>query len=614
MASASTSAEPSPHSSLFDVPELVGIIAQYLSSHDIAQCMVTSKAWAHLFEPFLWREVVLGAFRPTPRTLERNRHRIRCLHVHRNFHTVLPTLAADLPSIESFSGSDDLGPPTPEPSCVFPNLRSISLYSEALLTSTEQRRACFDYIVRILNQSPGLTAISLPEGFLEQPRNDQEHPYNHIQCFLYTLANRLPCVQELDVQLAKVQPDHGLEFLRVCFNHPQLVDLHCNFQIENRDHPSIKDTQQLEAFLKSLEDDKKAREASGRPAVGTRIKELLLPQFSYPLNFLCTLLKSHLPNLERFDIPDIQDDGTSYRDSLREAIAHGCPKLQHILCSNFNEDEEKIHEIFNGIIDGCRGGQGIKSLYCEQFADVTDDNDSRLIMETLLDGHAETLEDVELGDCQSVRRSDLVNLFSKCKNLKRVRIESGGWERAVMKFQDVVSRAWVCHDLRELQLTFGRPTIDQQEEDMDLDETSKSDLAIADDGESRNRLGRQRFETWVRRIAKDAYGQIGRLSRLEELCIGYDECEEPEGNYEYDLTLEHGWLGELAGLKELKHFHMAVDFWTRMGQPEVEFMDAQWPKLDTITFQNSLLKILVMEPHWQWLQEKRPYLQYEMKD
>ncbi|KAI7831366.1 hypothetical protein BC939DRAFT_498818 [Gamsiella multidivaricata] len=80
------------------------------------------------------------------------------------------------------------------------------------------------------------------------------------------------------------------------------------------------------------------------------------------------------------------------------------------------------------------------------------------------------------------------------------------------------------------------------------------------------------------RVGKKLYEQIGRLSLLEGLSL---DC-----NYfarvEWNLTLSKGWLMELAGLKKLHHLSIGIQYWYRMGQAEVEFMDAHWPMLRTV--------------------------------
>lgn len=180
----------------------------------------------------------------------------------------------------------------------------------------------------------------------------------------------------------------------------------------------------------------------------------------------------------------------------------------------------------------------------------------------------------------------------------------GGFGNAVARFQDIVLREWVCPDLRELRLTISRPMIWLDEDyDYDYDSDSDSDSEHMD-------------PHLVRAMAKQAYGKIGNLSKLEILWLGCDNGENPETpkeDYEYDLTLKHGWLGEFAGLRELKHLQMLSDFWSRMGQAEVEFMYAHWPKLEKITFgfyDSEYSEDIMGEPHWQWLKEMRPHLEY----
>jgi hypothetical protein len=77
-----------------------------------------------------------------------------------------------------------------------------------------------------------------------------------------------------------------------------------------------------------------------------------------------------------------------------------------------------------------------------------------------------------------------------------------------------------------------------------------------------------------------------------------------------DLTLRIGWLGELVGLKELRHFHILTDLWTSMEQAEVELMVTNWPKLERIsvdTVYNDCYALdLLSKSHWQWLKEEWP--------
>jgi len=78
------------------------------------------------------------------------------------------------------------------------------------------------------------------------------------------------------------------------------------------------------------------------------------------------------------------------------------------------------------------------------------------------------------------------------------------------------------------------------------------------------------------------FAQIGTLLHLEELGLGcgINTRREADG----DLILEDGWLAKLTGLKQLWHLTMHSDYWSAMGQADVESMDLNWPRLERISF------------------------------
>ena len=68
---------------------------------------------------------------------------------------------------------------------------------------------------------------------------------------------------------------------------------------------------------------------------------------------------------------------------------------------------------------------------------------------------------------------------------------------------------------------------------------------------------------------------------------------------------ESGCLHRLAGLSKLRIFSLTRgDLWSRMGQPEVEFMAEHWPVLQTIEIAGNLSSTLNRR-HWQWLLQRR---------
>ncbi|KAG0222437.1 hypothetical protein B0O80DRAFT_454973 [Mortierella sp. GBAus27b] len=626
--SASASAVPSPLQSILDVPELIEMVAQCLSPREIMECMATSKAFSRLFEPFLWRNVVLEHPLPEPSILIRNRHHIRSLSVGCYDYTALSTIADGLPDPIFLSGagtSNASDNPSPVDNGILPRLRYIHIDACEAGEDMEwqQKSTCLDFILRILNQSPNLTHVTVPGLFL-----DHRHPLVHAQGFLHTIANRLPYLKELKIHNGHVEPEVGLELLKICFNHPNLVSLHCDFDLGGEKYPNFQKAYPtydpgLTTFLSALEDDKNKSAESDKPAAGTQIQALALPKIhgGYPVPFLCALLKSHLPNLERFRVPSIGGDGP-YKDPFKEAVAQGCPKLQHIECSWYSDDVE-TQEAITGIITAC-SEWGLKSFYCWKHESDAYGESEGHILETLLSYHQETLEQIILEDYNGNNCYSLGNIMYKCKNLKKLKIAPRtSSDAGVVVFHHKIRKEWACSDLKELELTFDQARVyedDDQYEDASEDSEIESDNEFMTcttgwgDGQARHYAA---VQDWTDRMSRRAYGRIGELSKLETLRLSDNNCRgwcgDSDDYVEHSLTLRRGWLSQLDGLKELRHFAMGTDFWSKMDLAEIKFMNANWPKLEKISFRTGSeedLEDILGERHWKWLKETRPYLQF----
>ncbi|KAG0222436.1 hypothetical protein BGX31_009153 [Mortierella sp. GBA43] len=621
-ASTSTSVVPNPPRSIFDVQELIEAVTQYLSPRDIIQCMATNKELAIRLEPVLWKNVDLNCSSPEPSALLRNRHHVRSLSVNCYDHVNLSTIANGLPDLIHLG---DLSMPgSIVNNEVLPQLRSIYIGADEPEVSMEWQEIsdCLDCIIRILNQSPNLTHVIIPGLFLDK----QDFLAQRI---LNVIKYRLPHLQHLSVRGDKaVEPEIGLEFLRTCFTHPQLFDLDCDFNMGDETYPNSQDQHPyydpgLDTLLTITGNNDKSREALGKHTAGTHIKTLTLPwiQRGYPFQFLCRLLRSHLPNLERFSVPIIGDvPGT---DSIEEAVSQGCPKLQHIICSWTADDWS--NEMIASFIVAC---QGLKAFHCFNLNDWHEDDDSDHLLNCLLDFHRETLEEIVLENYAGRDFKYLRDIFYECKNLKKVRITptlSGATDGIL--FHHKIRRRWACRDLKELHLVLDRLCADEQDlyynasdEDDDEDDrypTHDSEFNSCTtgwgDGEAREYYA---ISSWVECMATAAYGRIGQMVKLETLCLSDNIHRYEPNDYEndctpeWDLTLDRGCLDSLSELKELRHFGMGTRFWARMGQDEVEFMDEEWPKLEKISFGEGALEDIISQPHWQWLQERRPYLEY----
>ncbi|KAG0236168.1 hypothetical protein BGX31_004054 [Mortierella sp. GBA43] len=310
----------------------------------------------------------------------------------------------------------------------------------------------------------------------------------------------------------------------------------------------------------------------------SRIKALILPRSMFTSRTLCTLLKDHLPNIERFHFHDVDNNlGNDLIASFQDAVEQGCRNLQHVnfTCSHSNRN---VEEVIKGVVSGCKEW-GLRSFCGVEYGERKHKNRNSL-MKRLLDYHANTLEIVELESYKVIASHDLVRLFHECKNLRRAKIVPDRIDyRRALYYDDIVSKEWVCRDLEELHILLARRRCDSEEED---DSDDKAPM----------------------QLLKRVFEQIGRSTKLEVLCLAASVF----GNM--GLNLEHGGLSHLVGLKKLRHLGMTEELWLEVGQAEVEFMDSQWPQLESVSFRSTHMSGVATKPHWQWLQERRPTLNY----
>ncbi|KAG0002314.1 hypothetical protein BGZ80_005993 [Entomortierella chlamydospora] len=343
-----------------------------------------------------------------------------------------------------------------------------------------------------------------------------------------------------------------------------------------------------------LEDLKNSGDSSG--PFRSNITSLTLPTYDtgYPLSFVEPLLKDHLSNIERLTIPmldrygnnDEGDEDPEAIQAMEEAIHGLCPKLQHLTIM-FDDSNHDISYLRLFISEFNHGGIGLKS-----YRAYNQDDDTYFdTLETLIDYHFDTLEEVELIDCVVARSENLQYIFTCCKNLRRFWATPGDGGSVELSFADISREEWVCLEMRELRLN------------LILDDTNNV---------SYDKAG-------VASMAKKAYARIGQLVKLEKLSLGCYFDRYVAAGYQLsrnDLTLKHGFLAELAGLSKLRHFHMFTDFWSKMGKAEVKFIHEHWTCLERITFgeDNIVSRAALDQPHWRWLKEQRPGLIFDYDD
>ncbi|KAK3805026.1 MAG: hypothetical protein J3Q66DRAFT_423551 [Benniella sp.] len=516
----------SPHR-LFSVPELVVLIAGFLSPYYVSQWMQTFRTVYRQLEPTFWSHPNLTASYTDPSALPRYRHHFRTLqlnccrrtdHLAALIEVLPPTASRQTNEIELF------------------NLKKLVLRSNVHRIEEDE----MDAFVKVLSYCHNLTGLDIAVNVLR-------HRFDMVECFLEKIE-QLPNLQRLVLTGSDVEAEVAHRFLQVCFRLPQLVDLKCNIGTDNFRCSSMPDNglcdPRFAILLKSLQDVDKKKSDAGEPT-GLRLKSLKLPH-----------------------IRKGQD--------LRDAILEGCPRLRHIK-SDFIPGDGNARCGLSDIIRHCVP-LGLKTFRAKCPYE-TDQGECQGVMQHILDHHAATLEDFELWACGHNDSIVLHSILARCRNLKRFSVYRTGEDG--IKFKDALSSAWICRDLEQLHLLMER------------------DVYVCT----------LRMRKIVYQQGKEVYAQIGGLVKLEQLSLGY-LTSDPVMK---DLTLEDGWLAELAGLKKLRHFCILTNLWVWMGQAEVEFMVNNWPNLEKISLRmdDEMYGFdldVFSKPHWRWLKEKRPHI------
>ncbi|KAF9347399.1 hypothetical protein BGX34_003170 [Mortierella sp. NVP85] len=360
---------------VFALSELVTLITQYLSPRDISWWMMTSKTFSRQLEPFFWSHPVLGNYHQHPESLVQYARHFLSLEATPN-RRLSPTQAAPSPESASLALAT-----LPE----FPRLRKFTIHAY-------KPNAFLSLYSHLVLHSPNLTELNLQYCF-DWDSLSMEH-------YLNALATTLPCLERLTIKYKSKDPTTGFRLLEVCFAHPQLTELQCDFMMHDHLFPAIDERgtydPRFAALLKSLQDKDKAKADAGQPT-GLRLKSLSLPDLyeGYPKDFLIPFLGSHVPNLERLCISKVHklDNGADMR-RLEESIGTGCPRLQH-LSSNWENDlrdrdwRDKGRNTFISALRGCIKA-GLRTYQSRFFVD--DRYSQGSIIENLLLYHGETLE------------------------------------------------------------------------------------------------------------------------------------------------------------------------------------------------------------------------------
>ncbi|KAF9363853.1 hypothetical protein BGX34_003186 [Mortierella sp. NVP85] len=532
---------------IFDIPELVEVITQFLNPYDIAQCSATCKELALQLEPYLWQHFYvttapiswnksLGLRRST---LLRVRHYLRTIDIRWKGALFLPLLADGLPS---------LAPPTETPS----SSRSLELQQAPLRINSITihdlpvfPQMAMQRLLTLASNCSYLTTLNIPSSVLAQP--DAYH-----KSLLYTIQYQLLNLEQLAILKADpVHWDRTASLFNACFRHPRLTTLKCWFTMKV---PAFQGMDPYGQLLRSMGIpwDNEAEDDSNYSNI-SNIRALRLPVFSCPVReLLIPLLIHHGPRLEYLGISNL-----CYHSDhlLQDVVAQYCSKLRHLSLFT-QEDRSTLNPSIVRLLCGLRN-PGLLSFSLRGTIPL---RNLGAYIDIVTQCHAHSLEVAETMDGHPGEGS-LTRLVARCEHLKRLWV--GDLRREL-----IIDRQWACLGLKEVCYFY-------------------------DPG----------FGNASRRV----FLELGRLVNLEVLSLG---CYSLEPLKSVDTGSKCGWLSELAGLKKLRHLIMMTDIWSQMGQNEVGFMDKSWPQLEKISFgyhREDLANIL-RQHHWQWLKTKKPWI------
>lgn len=579
---------------MFDYPELVEYLVPYLTPRDIARCAASCKAFAVMFKPYLYRHYSSTYGDRALAPFRRNAHHLRALEFRRSsiddyLEVLAPAVALPdtmLPAVTSvtksasptmtnlrrfvLSGSHNLDDPLHIPSDTLQSIPGI-LDLNANITHLELRTK-----VDLLSSAIGTRLLNLIRGGL--PR---------LQSLILVGSNVVPMV-------------HAVELLKTCLGHPSLS--HLQYFSDNQRYYGCQDQlvvggldlgsqttpdsvirEQSNLLLEILSSPDKTNHHSADP-IGYRLKTLALPYIKegYPRAFLLPLLKSHLPNLERLEVPVL--DG-SYEGELEKVIADHCSNLQHVSCTLPSYAKTQSSSAIQAVIRGCAKWNRLKSVQITGYNEDNDTDASSGMLETLMKYHSKTLETIEFRGWKR-RRGQVFrfdSIVTGCPNLKSFKVlPVNMWDRHNMSFADMTRVQWASQELKELRLHFAqkhRYLHDQEEAEAELEAGGK------------------------------VFQEISKLTNLEALSLDF-EIHSGYSPSEWSLGPDHEikWLKDLAGLEKLRYLCLPLQYWTEehMG----ELLDSSWPQLERISCRSLWLDPnLQKDSRWQWLKERRPSLQ-----
>ncbi|GJJ74950.1 hypothetical protein EMPS_07308 [Entomortierella parvispora] len=585
----------------FAIPELIHLLGQSLPIRELAQLVRTNRANFETFTPFLWRSIPQQkacAMSLSP-SLSKRVHLIQCVDLSYNDLNTMSALNIAMEFSKELRSCRQAAQYGTKIDHTGSGLRSLHFVVDKS-DSTPSRlppiawsKNIYEQLIMLLQQTSFLTCLSVPADILEyEPR--------HLNAFMNALTFSLPGLQRLTISRKRkifISLQSSLVVVGRCLELMNLDTLLCEFEPNQNETYPIGSEVWRTLFAQCL-DQLQGRLPHQR---SNKLRKLRLPCTIWPLDFLVPFFKDCVHDLETLFVPyfDVPVDWVQQTgNDLREAIQSSCPNIKSVTVCRYTQPYQRdgyITLAVKTILESCASkgdaGDAVVETGLQSF-DATDSVLDWTQIESALEPHFQTLRVLS----SKVGGQHLAGLGLLVQRSEKLRILNMNWSYKTPGGYplDKWPSEWVCRGLRVLCVQMKDPAYG-------IDPTA-SEEAKQQNWEQVNRF----------------YLAIGQLEALEDLTLGYGASSFTSFMRLPDLLLTfqntEGCLWYLTRWKKLRRLRLMNDFWSRMGEAEIDFISEHWPQLVDLTFRTDdidwMRKFLNTMHCWRMLKRQLPNLAF----
>lgn len=654
----------------FSIPELVEVLAPYLTPQDLLALLRTNCNNYAAFTPYYWTDVTIN----TPNAIVRLMNSPEaCEALYRNIGFIrYLRIKADflLYYIEGLYAYMDSRPdvvlPRPNylrrPACIwspsysvfpFPPITQLVRLDVSTKTAFNERPL---EGVSTTTRDLGLSMcwfISLNRGLTHLTLRDEPLKGHHLGRVFARTVSKLPCLRHLRFSCMREMAVHTFQMiLLTCPSTLELLEGYNYVDNRNEDYS-------LDLYNSMELDEEGPLEVRQDPLYHLTRLKFPWNMLGYEQDQLVPMMKV-CPNVKAWDVPLTRSERLF--GNMSGAVKDLWPHLQELSCKmiHFDYHGQGVLPILEGI--------EMNRLQVWEMGSYSDSWPTRTL--DAIQRHSETLREIRFPWTHSFKSSTIQGILTSCQALELLEIGGAEAFRIKLWLEDMDPEApWVSTRLRFLKIVVDwNDKRDKPYPPPKPDPTVQMSINVCNERmsailASRMRLGKPAsvtkptfkdesievdvFEANRRRWARLQwfYTQLGTLTELEVLDLrattGFAE-EEPnkvlrpytEFTFPRLLCLSEdeatvgemvqkgrrqqgkvGYLRELSQLRKLRELRgsFRIDrpaVKTYISLKEVEFMHEHWPELRIVEFLPEGYETLEdgsIPSHMQWLIEQRPF-------